>query len=55
MREELTELREDPLGKTRSQKGVSTILTDTQAWQNINVRRNRMEEIENLLGVGVDR
>lgn len=55
MRKELIELREDPLGKTRSEKGVSVLLTDMQARQNINVRRDRMEEIEDLLGVGVDR
>jgi hypothetical protein len=55
LQEELTELREDPIGKTRSQKGVSILLTDMQARQNIGVRRDRMEELENLLGVGVDR
>lgn len=51
-REEYNELRADPIGTTKSEKGVSTLLTDMQARQNIGVRRDRMEEIENLLGVG---
>jgi len=55
MRIEYDELRKDPLGKMRSEKGISTILTMSYAVQNIDVRRSRMEEIENLMGTGVDR
>ena len=49
-RKEYAELRADPIGTTKSEKGVSTLLTDMQARQNIGVRRDRMEELENLLG-----
>lgn len=55
MHKEYAELREDPLGKMRTERGVSTILSMSRAVKNISVRRDRMEEIENLLGVGVDR
>ena len=51
-RKELVELREDPIGKMRLEEGVSPMLSMMQARQNIGVRRDRMDELENLLGVG---
>ena len=55
MREELIELREDPIGKTRSQKGIPAALMLTRGAQDIQTRISRSEELENLLGTGVDR
>ena len=51
-REELDELRADPLGKVKLEKGVSPMLSMSRARQNMSVRRDRMEELENLVGVG---
>lgn len=55
MREELIGLREDPVGKTRSQKDIPAALMLTLGAQDIQTRISRTEELENLLGVGVDR
>ena len=55
LREEYRELREDPLGVTRPLVGVPAALMLTRGGQAMQTRHDRAEELENLLGVGVDR
>lgn len=57
LREEYAELVADPRGTTKRRKDdyVPMALTLTRGGENIGIRRERKQELEDMLGVGVDR